>query len=79
MIVSRSNVSGEGPESRKGGLLAPVQLIAHIFRNLVQRHVTRTFVHGLHVLGPVLQSDYGDGGGGTGGGDCHDQKQMCVC
>ena len=37
MVISRSNVGSEGSQSVEGSLVAPVELIAHVLGNLVQR------------------------------------------
>mmetsp|Transcript_35790 Transcript_35790/g.70413 ORF Transcript_35790/g.70413 Transcript_35790/m.70413 type:complete len:241 (+) Transcript_35790:1037-1759(+) len=57
VVVPGGNVRGEGTESVEGSLVTPLQLVAHIHRNLVQGNVSRTFVHDLHVLLPGAEGE----------------------
>mmetsp|Transcript_18714 Transcript_18714/g.33393 ORF Transcript_18714/g.33393 Transcript_18714/m.33393 type:complete len:243 (-) Transcript_18714:966-1694(-) len=52
VVVAGRDVGGEGAEGVKGRLRAPVQLLVHVFLDLVQRHVAGALVHHLHVLLP---------------------------
>eukprot|EP01018_Ginkgo_biloba_P027874 Gb_08643 [translate_table: standard] len=52
MIVTWSNVCGQGTKSVKWCLITPVQLFFHILWNLMQWDMTRPFIHYLHILLP---------------------------
>ena len=50
VVVGRGDVSGERAERVEGRLTAPVQLLLHVLRDLVQRHMPRALVHHLRTL-----------------------------
>lgn len=60
VIVSRRDVCGEGSQGVEWGLVAPVQLVSHVLRNLVEGHMAWTFVH--HLLGCVSAPSARGGG-----------------
>mmetsp|Transcript_100350 Transcript_100350/g.239272 ORF Transcript_100350/g.239272 Transcript_100350/m.239272 type:complete len:257 (+) Transcript_100350:323-1093(+) len=52
VVVARRNVRGEGAQGVERRFMAPLQLLAHVLRDLVQGYVPRALVHHLHVLLP---------------------------
>mmetsp|Transcript_5622 Transcript_5622/g.12903 ORF Transcript_5622/g.12903 Transcript_5622/m.12903 type:complete len:231 (-) Transcript_5622:1056-1748(-) len=52
VVVRRRDVRGKRAERVERRLAAPLELVLHVDRNLVQRHVSRSFIHHLHVLLP---------------------------
>mmetsp|Transcript_2080 Transcript_2080/g.3616 ORF Transcript_2080/g.3616 Transcript_2080/m.3616 type:complete len:280 (-) Transcript_2080:999-1838(-) len=52
VVVARGNVCGQRPQGVEGCLVAPVELFPHVVRDLVQGHVSRSFVHYLNALLP---------------------------
>eukprot|EP00968_Pinguiococcus_pyrenoidosus_P014072 scaffold1280_cov246-Pinguiococcus_pyrenoidosus.AAC.14 len=52
VVIARGDVRGERPERVERGLVAPVELVAHVLGDLVERDVARSLVHHLHVLLP---------------------------
>lgn len=57
MVVPRGDVRGEGAECVEGGLVAPVELVAHVLGDLVERHVSWALVHDL--LHMIVRKQYG--------------------
>ena len=52
VVVARSNIRSEWSKSVERSLMTPIELVAHVLWNLVQRDMARSFVHDLDVLGP---------------------------
>mmetsp|Transcript_3260 Transcript_3260/g.7596 ORF Transcript_3260/g.7596 Transcript_3260/m.7596 type:complete len:406 (+) Transcript_3260:323-1540(+) len=52
VVVARSDVCSQGAQRVERRLVAPLQLLLHVLRNLVQRHVAWPFVHHLDAFGP---------------------------
>ena len=50
VVVGGGYVRGQGPQGVEGGLAAPLQLLGHILRDLVQGHVAGALVHHLRML-----------------------------
>mmetsp|Transcript_19699 Transcript_19699/g.32322 ORF Transcript_19699/g.32322 Transcript_19699/m.32322 type:complete len:290 (+) Transcript_19699:94-963(+) len=57
MIISWSNISCKGSKGVEGCLVTPIKLIAHVFRNLMERDVTGSLVHYLNILLPSTTSE----------------------
>ncbi len=52
VVVRRSDVGGERPEGVKRSLVAPLQLLRHVFLNHVHGNMARPLVHHLHPAVP---------------------------
>mmetsp|Transcript_7691 Transcript_7691/g.13557 ORF Transcript_7691/g.13557 Transcript_7691/m.13557 type:complete len:298 (-) Transcript_7691:27-920(-) len=52
VVVSWRNIGHQRTQSVEWRLIAPLQLVLHVFGDLVQRNVAWTFVHDLHVVLP---------------------------
>jgi hypothetical protein len=48
VIVRGCDVRGQGSKRVEGRLVAPLELLGHVLRNLVKRYVAGTLVHDLH-------------------------------
>ena len=58
MIVTGRDVGGEWPEGVEGSLMAPLDLLLHVFLNEVQGHVAGTLVHDLTALLPGAGGEF---------------------
>merc|ERR1712080_525521 len=52
VVVARRDVRCQRPERVEGCLLAPLDLLGHVIRNLIHGNVPRPFIHDLNVLFP---------------------------
>ena len=52
VVIAGGDVGGEGSEGVEGGLVAPLELLGHVFLDQVHGDVAGAFVHDLHAFGP---------------------------
>mmetsp|Transcript_10666 Transcript_10666/g.13839 ORF Transcript_10666/g.13839 Transcript_10666/m.13839 type:complete len:295 (-) Transcript_10666:1007-1891(-) len=58
VIVSGSNISGQRAQGVERSFMAPLQLVLHIDRDFVKRHVPRSLVHDLNILFPSTFGEF---------------------
>ena len=58
VIVARSDVGGEWPKSVEGSLVAPIDLLLHVFFDELHGNVAGAFVHDLTALGPGARGEF---------------------
>ena len=58
VVVAGGDVGGERPESVEGGLVAPFELLGHVFLDHVHGDVSGAFVHDLDAFGPGALGEF---------------------
>ena len=58
MVVTGGDVGSEWPEGVEGGLVAPLDLLLHVFLNEVQGNVAGAFVHDLAAFFPGAGGEF---------------------
>ncbi len=58
VVVAGGDVGGEGAEGVEGSLVAPLELLGHVFLDHVHGDVAGTFVHDLATFGPGAGGEF---------------------